>query len=146
VLTLPRARRYASYGLAFFWGASLILRGQATSGQIVGVFFSVLIGAFALAELAPKVQSITFAIAAATSLFNTIDRVPVIDSSSEAGLKPKDVNGVITVNNLDFFYPSRPSVQVLYNFSATFPRGKTTALVGGSGSGKSTIVSLVERF
>lgn len=50
------------------------------------------------------------------------------------------------MNNVDFIYPSRPSVQVLFDFTAQFPRGKNTALVGASGSGKSTIVGLIERF
>jgi ATP-binding cassette, subfamily B (MDR/TAP), member 1 len=45
-----------------------------------------------------------------------------------------------------FSYPSRSSVQVLNGISLTFKAGKTAALVGASGSGKSTIISLVERF
>lgn len=53
---------------------------------------------------------------------------------------------MIDFDGIDFFYPSRPAVQVLYNFNGVFPPGKTTALVGGSGSGKSTCVGLIERF
>jgi ATP-binding cassette subfamily B (MDR/TAP) protein 1 len=45
-----------------------------------------------------------------------------------------------------FNYPSRPNVPVVRGLSLTFPAGKTAALVGASGSGKSTIVSLIERF
>ena len=56
------------------------------------------------------------------------------------------VIGEITFENVDFNYPSRPDVQVVKDLSLTFPAGKTTALVGSSGSGKSTIISLVERF
>lgn len=70
----------------------------------------------------------SFALASASSIFSTIDRVPVIDSASEEGLKPKSVEGVIEVKNLDFIYPSRPAVQVLYQFEAVFPQGKTTAV------------------
>ena len=72
--------------------------------------------------------------------------MPPIDSSSEDGLKPNQVTGEITFENVDFNYPARPDVQVLKNLSIAFPAGKTAALVGASGSGKSTIVSLVERF
>ena len=42
--------------------------------------------------------------------------------------------------NVAFYYPSRPDTKVLNNFSAKFERGKTIAIVGASGSGKSTVV------
>ncbi|GAA6011936.1 hypothetical protein JCM10207_003434 [Rhodosporidiobolus poonsookiae] len=137
---------YSSYGLAFYFGATLLLEGRITSGGIVNVFFSVLIGAFSLAQLAPNLQAISFARGAATAIFNTIDRVPSIDSASEAGLKPEHVEGLIELKDIQFIYPSRPSVHVLHGFTGVFPPGKMTALVGGSGSGKSTIIGLLERF
>ncbi|GAA5912585.1 hypothetical protein JCM5296_000742 [Sporobolomyces johnsonii] len=137
---------YCSYALAFYYGTTLILQGRANAGEIVNVFFSILIGAFSLAMLAPNLQSMSSAQGAATEIFATIEREPVIDSASPAGLKPDTVEGTIELTNVDFIYPSRPAVQVLYGFSGTFPRGKMTALVGGSGSGKSTIIGLMERF
>mmetsp|Transcript_9464 Transcript_9464/g.8998 ORF Transcript_9464/g.8998 Transcript_9464/m.8998 type:complete len:84 (-) Transcript_9464:594-845(-) len=48
--------------------------------------------------------------------------------------------------NVSFSYPSRQEQKILDNFSAVFEEGKTTALVGASGSGKSTIVQMIERF
>jgi len=90
--------------------------------------------------------AITQACGAAAKLFATIDRVPSIDSASEEGLKPSKVVGEITFENIYFNYPARPDVQVVKNLRITFPAGKTTALVGASGSGKSTVISLVERF
>ncbi|ORY92878.1 P-loop containing nucleoside triphosphate hydrolase protein [Leucosporidium creatinivorum] len=137
---------YASYALSFHWGTTLILMGHATAGNIITCFFSIVIGAFSLAELTPSMQAISSALAAASSIFETIDRVPIIDSASPAGLKPETVEGVIELKDVDFIYPSRPTVQVLYKFNAVFPKGKMTALVGGSGSGKSTIIGLLERF
>ena len=50
------------------------------------------------------------------------------------------------MNSVDFHYPSRPKVPVLQNLTFKVEPGKTLALVGLSGSGKSTIVSLIERF
>ena len=90
--------------------------------------------------------AITSACGAAAKVFATIDRVPSIDSASEEGAKPSKVTGEIVLENVDFNYPARPDVQVVKNLSITFPAGKTTALVGASGSGKSTVISLVERF
>jgi ATP-binding cassette subfamily B (MDR/TAP) protein 1 len=56
------------------------------------------------------------------------------------------VEGEIVVEDVKFSYPSRPTVQVVKGMNLTFRAGQTAALVGASGSGKSTIISLVERF
>ena len=61
-------------------------------------------------------------------------------------MKPEKVEGEIVLEDVKFSYPSRPTVQVVKGLNITFRAGKTAALVGASGSGKSTIVSLVERF
>ena len=84
--------------------------------------------------------------AAAAKLFATIDRIPAIDSEDPSGLKPEHVNGEITFEHVNFNYPSRPDVPVVSDLSITFPAGKMCALVGASGSGKSTVVALIERF
>ncbi|BGP40022.1 hypothetical protein JCM10450v2_004002 [Rhodotorula kratochvilovae] len=136
---------YGSYGLAFYYGTTLILQGRADSGEVITVLFSLLIGAFSLAELAPLLEAISFARGAATEIYATIDRVPIIDSASDKGRKLEHVEGLIELEGIEFIYPSRPGAQVLYNFNGVFPPGKMTALVGGSGSGKSTIIGLLER-
>ncbi|KAG2107280.1 multidrug resistance protein 1 [Suillus discolor] len=137
---------YAAYALAFDFGTTLINEGQANAGQVVNVFMAILIGSFSLASLAPELQAITRACGAAAKLFATIERVPIIDSASLGGLKPENITGEITFEDVTFNYPSRPDVPILKGINITFPAGKTTALVGASGSGKSTIVSLTERF
>ncbi|CAK5279585.1 unnamed protein product [Mycena citricolor] len=137
---------YSAYALAFDFGTTLIDAGQANAGQVINVFMAILIGSFSLALLAPESQAIQHARGAAAKLFLTIDRVPEIDSAYEGGLKPDAISGDIALDNVYFSYPSRPGVVVTKGISLSFPAGKTAALVGASGSGKSTIVSLVERF
>ncbi|KAG2160205.1 P-loop containing nucleoside triphosphate hydrolase protein [Suillus bovinus] len=137
---------YAGYALAFDFGTTLINEGRVNAGQVVNVFFSILVGSMSLALLAPELQAITRACGAAAKLFATIERVPDIDSANPGGLKPSKVSGEITFEEVKFHYPSRPDVPILKGIDITFPAGKTTALVGASGSGKSTIVSLTERF
>lgn len=61
-------------------------------------------------------------------------------------MKPDHCKGRITFENIKFNYPSRPDVAVVKDLSLTVESGSTVALVGASGSGKSTVVSLVERF
>ncbi|KAF9267350.1 P-loop containing nucleoside triphosphate hydrolase protein [Marasmius fiardii PR-910] len=137
---------YSSYALAFSFGMTLVLSGHADIGQVINVFMAILIGSFSLAMLAPEMQAITHARGAAAKLYATIDRVPLIDSSNPDGLKPSSVEGEISLESIKFAYPSRPDVTVVKDLSLTFRAGKTAALVGASGSGKSTVISLVERF
>ncbi|KAJ9160057.1 hypothetical protein P3X46_025493 [Hevea brasiliensis] len=80
------------------------------------------------------------------SVFEIIDRVPKIDPDDNSALKPPNVYGSIELKNVDFCYPTRPEVLVLSNFSLKVNGGQTVAVVGVSGSGKSTIISLIERF
>jgi len=128
------------------------------------VLLAILIGSFSLALLAPEMQgvcsapqfvwanseiypsAVTHGRGAAAKLYDTIDRVPDIDSANPNGLKLDDVHGELILEGVKFSYPSRPSVEVAKGLNITFQAGKTAALVGASGSGKSTIVSLVERF
>jgi len=107
---------------------------------------AILIGSISLSQLAPEMQAVNYASGAAAKLYETIDRIPGIDSSYHGGLKPKKVEGNITFENVKFNYPSRPNVAVVKDLSISFPAGKIAALVGASGSGKSTIVALIERF
>ncbi|XP_058768820.1 ABC transporter B family member 6 [Vicia villosa] len=80
------------------------------------------------------------------SVFEIIDRVPKIDPDESSALKPPNVYGSIELKNVDFCYPTRPEVLVLSNFSLKVSGGQTIAVVGVSGSGKSTIISLLERY
>jgi ATP-binding cassette subfamily B (MDR/TAP) protein 1 len=115
-------------------------------GTVITVLFSIMIGSFSLAMLAPEVAAVTSAMGAAAKLFATIDRVPAIDSADPGGLKPEKVAGEIELKDVRFHYPTRPEVEVLKGVSLVFKAGETTALVGASGCGKSTIVALIERF
>ncbi|XP_010260045.1 PREDICTED: ABC transporter B family member 20 [Nelumbo nucifera] len=81
-----------------------------------------------------------------TSVFEIIDRVPKIDPDDNSGLRPPNVYGSIELKHVDFCYPTRPEVMILSNFSLKVNGGQTVAIVGVSGSGKSTIISLIERF
>lgn len=98
-----------------------------------------------LTYAAPDIQIFNQAKAAGKKVFEVIDRKPVIYSKSEG--KTLDlINGSIDIHNVHFAYPSRKETLVLGGFSLSIPAGKVVALVGSSGCGKSTIMSLITRF
>ncbi|KID98618.1 ATP-binding cassette multidrug transport protein ATRC, partial [Metarhizium majus ARSEF 297] len=138
---------YLGFGLAFWQGVHMLGRGEIkSSGEVFTVLLSVVIAAVSLTSLAPYFIEFTRAASGAAQLFTLIDRQSAIDPFDESGEKPSDVVGHIELENVTFSYPSRPGTSVLDAFTLDIPSGKVTALVGQSGSGKSTIIGLVERW
>mmetsp|Transcript_27727 Transcript_27727/g.87621 ORF Transcript_27727/g.87621 Transcript_27727/m.87621 type:complete len:307 (+) Transcript_27727:2-922(+) len=87
------------------------------------------------------------AINAVGDLLQTIERTPSADSSHKvSGERPSSVVGKVEFRNVCFKYLSRPDFPVLAGFDLQIEASSTVALVGGSGSGKSTAVSLILRF
>ncbi|KAJ5919905.1 Leptomycin B resistance protein [Penicillium verhagenii] len=137
---------YLSYGLAFWQGSHFLIDGEVSIGPILTIILAMLIASFSLSNVAPNVQAFTTGLAAAVKVFDTIDRVSPLDPESEEGERLEHVEGSIELRNVKHIYPSRPEVTVMKDVSLSIPAGKKTALVGSSGSGKSTIIGLIERF
>ncbi|KAI8821160.1 P-loop containing nucleoside triphosphate hydrolase protein [Fimicolochytrium jonesii] len=137
---------FCTYGLAFWYGSRLVINGEMEGAQVMVVFFSMLMGAMSLIMLPPNLSAMSSARGAASKIYATIDRVPTIDSGSDAGLKPTKTAGEIELRNVNFHYPSRPDVKIFNDLTLTIKPGSTVAFVGPSGSGKSTTVSMVQRF
>ncbi|KAH7137728.1 ABC transporter type 1, transmembrane domain-containing protein, partial [Dactylonectria macrodidyma] len=138
---------FSGYGLAFWQGIRMYSTGEITQpGTVVTVIFAVLVAATALTQIAPQTIAISKASAAAQEMFQMIDRESKIDSLSEEGERIPNFRGDIQLRGVRFAYPSRPDVPVLHGLDLDIPADKTTALVGASGSGKSTIFGLLERW
>jgi len=84
---------------------------------------------------------------AAHDMLKIMDRESAVNPLNPSGCASiQNSNPYITFEKVSFFYPHRPEVQVLKDFSVNVIEGQTVALVGPSGSGKSTIVQLLMRF
>lgn len=79
-------------------------------------------------------------------LLGEMERVSHIDGTSDAGLRLSESEGGFEFKDVSFSYPSRPEMMVLDNVSLSIPAAKHTAIVGLSGSGKSTIACLAARL
>jgi len=109
--------------------------------------------------MAQSIAKTVEGLGASGRVFYLLDRVPEIpksaSASTEEGAKslptttivtPPTMEGNVEFSNVSFHYPSRPNELVLNDVSLKIPANSTTALVGSSGAGKSTIVSLLQRF
>lgn len=107
----------------------------------------ILAASFIISLVAPFLTIFANASKASEKLFQTIQRQPPMEATNqEQGIGCSSIVGDISFENVSFSYPSRADVLVLENVSLSIPSNKMTGLVGLSGSGKSTIAALVERF
>jgi hypothetical protein len=90
---------------------------------------SVVIATTAITIVAPNLIAFTRAATASAQLLSLIDRRSKINPFDDTGSRPNHVDGVLDMENVSFSYPTRPTVQVLKNFSLHVPAGKVTALV-----------------
>ncbi|KAJ1403008.1 P-loop containing nucleoside triphosphate hydrolase [Sesbania bispinosa] len=137
---------YSSYALAVWFGGKMVLEKGYTGGQVMSVFFAVLTGSLSLGQASPSLTAFAAGQAAAFKMFETIKRQPNIDAYDTAGQQLDDISGDIELREVCFSYPSRPNEMIFNGFSISISSGTTAALVGQSGSGKSTVISLIERF
>lgn len=126
-----------------YYGGSLVLVEKSIEGEVflafMGLAYNILTPAKAISKASYAVKN---GIAAAERVFEILEHENTIDTKSDAIIKT-DFNDKVTVENINFRYGDE---NVLKNFSIEVPKGKTVALVGQSGSGKSTIANLLTRF
>lgn len=137
---------FACNALLLWYAALVVKRSEAGLPTVLKQFIIFSFATFALVEpfgLAPYILKRRKSL---VSVFGIIDRKPKIDSDDSLGLRLPNVYGTIELRNVDFGYPSRPEQLVLNSFSLKVTGGQTVAIVGASGSGKSTVIALIERF
>ncbi|CAI8594406.1 unnamed protein product [Vicia faba] len=137
---------YAVWSLIAYYGSILVMYHGAKGGDVFAVGSLIGIGGLALGSSLANVRYFTDASAAGERIMEMIKRVPKIDSENMNGEVLEKVLGEVEFNHVEFVYPARPESVILNNFCLKIPSGKTVALVGGSGSGKSTVISLLQRF
>ncbi|KAJ7970967.1 ABC transporter B family protein [Quillaja saponaria] len=135
-----------SWALVFWYAGVFIRNGQTDGGKAFTAIFSAIVGGLSLGQSFSNLGAFSKGKAAGYKLMETIKQKPSITADPSDGKCLLVVNGNIEFKDVTFSYPSRPDVIIFRNFSIFFPAGKTVAVVGGSGSGKSTVVSLIERF
>ncbi|ODN99237.1 hypothetical protein I350_07396 [Cryptococcus amylolentus CBS 6273] len=162
-----------TFVLGFWYGAQLVRNGSATSGDVMTCFWACLFAATYLQQVIPHLTTLTKGKNSMASLLTVIQDEPVRpvsgnpfspgstpttakfdiakqpkvkESPTSEGLRPTKCHGEFNFTHVSFSYPSRPDNLVLRDVSLFIPPGETTFVVGGSGSGKSTIAQLLLRL
>ncbi|MCB9222929.1 MAG: ATP-binding cassette domain-containing protein [Crocinitomicaceae bacterium] len=131
-------------GIAFvIWKAKeMQLTGEITASQFYAfILYTIFLGASfsAIPDMYAQIQK---AIGSTEHLMDLLEE----NVESSEGIELKDFKGEVTFSNVSFSYPQRKEIKVLDHISFHCNAGQTTALVGSSGAGKSTISSLLLHF
>ncbi|KAF6176961.1 hypothetical protein GIB67_027761 [Kingdonia uniflora] len=137
---------FGAWAFIAWVGSILVIEKGEKGGPIFASGCSLIMGGMSLMSALPNMSYFSVATAAASRIFEMIDRNPPIDSEDEQGKVLSKVTGDIEFKNVHFCYPSRPDTPILQRLDLKVPAGNTVGLVGGSGSGKSTVIALLERF
>jgi len=132
----------ASLGLMVWWGARGVIAGEVTLGALVAfpIYLSMLFRPVRM--LADKFNTLQMGLVAAERVFTLLDRQEQIPD--RGGLKPKKLKGKVEFDGVSFAYIGRE--WVLKNVSFRIEPGQTLAIVGSTGSGKTTIINILNRF
>ena len=129
--------------ISIWYGGILILRGEMTIGILVAFLSYMRLFFQPLRELSQKYSIVQSAMASAERIFQLLDTrsgLPVLPEP----LGPQAVSGTLEFSNVTFGYdPDKP---VIHNLSMKVDPGETVAIVGATGSGKSTLINLLERM
>ncbi|KAH0790555.1 ABC transporter family protein [Histomonas meleagridis] len=127
----------------FYYGAVKVDNNDLTLGELLSIFVYTVLGALSIVSLQGTMQGEQKAIASGTRIMRVMEYESAINF--DGGTKIKNFKGKIEFRNVSFKYPTRDAY-VLKNVSFIIEPDQTGALVGHSGSGKSTCVQLLERF
>jgi len=135
---------FGAIALVIWFGAGMVHDGELAADKLNEfILYALFIGG-SIGGLASVYAQLQKAVGATETIFSLMDEEKEMEHSTEHPV-PVAVEG-ISFKGVNFSYPTRPDVQVLNELSFDLQKGQTLALVGKSGSGKSTVASLLMRF
>lgn len=129
-----------------WWGARSVFAGTVTAGQLTQFLVYALMASGALTNVSEVMGILNTVAGAMERLTEILDTDATITDPSEPIALPVPAIGTVAFEHVDFGYQTSGYERVLTDLSFTVGAGETVALVGASGSGKSTTLSLLQRF
>lgn len=132
--------------LTLLYGGYLAIHGEITVGQFVAFNSYVGMLVWPMMAVGECITSISQGLASLGRIFGIFREQPEITDGSQTDGRITRLRGEIRLNHLTFAYPDMPGVNVLEDVSVTVKPGETLAILGRTGSGKSTVPSLLVRL
>ncbi|NOQ46225.1 MAG: ATP-binding cassette domain-containing protein [Desulfobulbaceae bacterium] len=142
---MPLTEFLGSFAVAviLWYGGGEIIRQKLTLGELVAFLSYMRLFFQPMRELSQKYSIVQSAMASAERIFELLDKRPGI-TIPDHPLQPEKIRGIISYDNVSFGYDQKK--EVLHGITLDIKAGETLALVGSTGSGKSTLISLLVRF
>ncbi|TYH11672.1 hypothetical protein ES288_A06G004000v1 [Gossypium darwinii] len=137
---------FCSYALGLWYASVLIKQNKSNFGDIMKSFMVLIVTALAVAETLALTPDIVKGSQALGSVFGILHRKTSIEPNDSTSNVVTEIKGDIEFRNVSFKYPMRPDVTIFDNLNLKTSAGKSLAVVGQSGSGKSTVIALIMRF
>eukprot|EP01135_Chromosphaera_perkinsii_P011481 Nk52_evm6s2415 gene=Nk52_evmTU6s2415 len=137
---------FFAFALGFWQGARMVSDGDMTFVDVMKVFMAVSFSAFAAGMATQFAPDYGKAKLATVRIFNILDQSSSMDPMDTENGETPSMTGAIEFKNVHFRYPVRPEQKILKGVDFSVSPGEKVAIVGSSGCGKSTIVSLLERY
>lgn len=129
-----------------FLGGHLMAANTLTPGELMAFLVASQGVQRSLSQGSILLGTVIRGLTAGTRIFEYLEVEPDVDLVHGERISFARLHGEVQFKDVCFAYPTRPDQQVLHNFNLTLRPGQTVALVGTSGSGKSTVAALLERF
>lgn len=137
---------FCSYALGLWYASVLIKQKESNFGDIMKSFMVLIITALAVAETLALTPDIVKGSQTLGSVFGILYRKTSIEPNDSTSTIVSEIGGDIEFRNVSFKYPMRPDVTIFEDLNLKTSAGKSLAVVGQSGSGKSTVIALIMRF
>uniref|UniRef100_A0A665X3G6 Mitochondrial potassium channel ATP-binding subunit n=1 Tax=Echeneis naucrates TaxID=173247 RepID=A0A665X3G6_ECHNA len=129
-----------------FAGGTLISNSEMSPGDLMSFLVASQTVQKSLASISILFGQVVRGISSGARVFEYLTLEPTIPLTGGGRIPYHSLIGRVDFMNISFSYPTRPGHEILNKFNLTLPPGKTVAIVGESGGGKSTVASLLERF
>ncbi|MFK8007503.1 MAG: ABC transporter ATP-binding protein [Saprospiraceae bacterium] len=132
----------AALGLLVWWGARGVIGGEVTTGTFIAfpIYLSMLFRPIRM--LADRFNTLQMGLVAAERVFNLLDKNDIIENNGT--IKKESIKGDVEFDNVSFAYNNID--YVLNNLNFKIKAGETLAICGSTGSGKTTIINILNRF